>query len=52
MCSFVAELRFKLAQLRNMLTAEDSAVMTQKDQHHGLFGPQRAEANHLAIAVG
>jgi hypothetical protein len=52
MRSFAAELRFKLAQLRNVLAAEDSTIMTQEDQHHGMLGPQRAQANRMAIAIG
>ena len=39
-CSFTAELRLKFAQLRNVLAAEDSAVMAQEDQHHGMLRPQ------------
>ena len=50
--SLVAKCRFKFAQLRNVLAAEDSTVMTQEDQHHWLLGPQRAESNRMAIAIG
>ena len=52
MCSFIAQRRLKFAQLRNLLEAEDSTIMTQEDQHHGMLGPQPAETNGMAIAIG
>ena len=51
-CSLVKKRRLKFAQLRNVLAAEDSTIMTQEDQHHWLLGPQRAESNRMAIAIG
>jgi hypothetical protein len=40
---------FVFAQLRDMLAAEDSAIVSQEDKYGGLPLPQRAEA-HLAAA--
>jgi hypothetical protein len=42
------ELVLVLAQLRDVLTAEDSAVMPQEDNHRGMVLPRRAEANVTA----
>lgn len=39
------------AQLRDVLAAKDSAVMSQKNQNGGLPGPQRAKTNLLPIAI-
>ena len=47
-CASLSELLFKGAQLRDMLAAEDSAVMTQKDDHSRTARPQRAEPHLLA----
>ncbi len=43
---------FVFAQLRDVLTAEDSTVMAQKHDYGGLLFPQRAEADLEAIGVG
>ena len=40
-----------IAQLRDMLPAEDSPVVAQQDQHNGLFFPQGTEADLLAIGI-
>lgn len=37
--ALLAKLLFKFAQLRNVLTAEDSTVMPQKDNHRGRITP-------------
>jgi hypothetical protein len=50
--SFIAECRLKFAQLRDVLAAEDSAVMTQEDQDYGMVRPQGAEANVMSVAIG
>ena len=51
MSAFPLELGFKFAQLRDVLSAEDSTIMTKKD-HHGRPGlPQGAEARRVAIGV-
>jgi hypothetical protein len=39
------------AQLRDVLAAKDSAVMSQKNQNGSLPGPQRAKTNLLPIAI-
>jgi len=39
------------AQLRDVLAAEDSAVVAQEDQHCGTLLPQRAEADLLVLGV-
>jgi hypothetical protein len=40
------------AQLRDVLTAKNSAVVAQKNQHGRLPGPQRAKTNVPPIAIG
>jgi hypothetical protein len=47
--SGLLELVFVFAQLRDMLAAEDSAIVSQEDKYGGLSLPQQAEA-HLAAA--
>ena len=39
------------AQLRDMVAAEDSSVVTQKDQHRRSLLPQRTEAGFLAVGI-
>jgi hypothetical protein len=51
MRAFFLELSFKFAQLRDVLSAEDSTVMTKKDHHGRPTLPQRAEPRWLAIDV-
>jgi hypothetical protein len=46
------EVMLALAQLRYLLAAEDSPVMTEEDNHRRRVGPQRAEAHEAAIGVG
>jgi hypothetical protein len=41
-----------LAQLRDMLAAEDSSIVTKKHDDGGVALPQRAEADVLAVCVG
>lgn len=50
--SFVANRLLVLAQLRDMLAAEDSAVVPQKDNHRRLLVPQRSQPNFVAVAIG
>ena len=45
------ELLLKLAQLRDVLTAEDSTVVSQKDDHGRRISPQRAECHGLALDI-
>ena len=47
-----AEFVFVVAQLRDVVTAEDSAVMAQEDDDRRSLGPQRAEPSHLAVGIG
>ena len=51
MSAFLLELGFECAQLRDVLSAEDSTVVAKKDHHCRLAFPQRAEARWLAIGV-
>jgi hypothetical protein len=41
-----------LAQLRDMLAAEDSAVVTQENDHSRTIGPQRTQTYGLALDIG
>ena len=45
------ELILVLAQLRDVLAAEDSAVVPQKDNHGGTLLPQRAESHFTAARL-
>jgi hypothetical protein len=38
-CTFVLECGLVFAQLRDVLTAEDSSVVTEEDDHRGLVFP-------------
>jgi hypothetical protein len=40
------------AQLRDVLTAEDSTVMPQEDDHRRLLRPKRPQPQLLPISVG
>lgn len=51
MSAFAMELCFELAQLRDMLAAEDSTVVAKKDQDGRAALPQRAKACRIAIGV-
>lgn len=50
--SFIAKLLLVFAQLRDVLAAKDSAVMTQKDDDGRPISPQAAELNRLAFGIG
>ena len=50
--AFIAECRFVVAQLRDVLAAEDSSVVAKEGDHCGLVGPERAESNRLSFSVG
>jgi hypothetical protein len=50
--SFVLERSFVFAQLRDVLSAKDSAVVAEKNQHGRLSGPQRAKTNLPPVAIG
>lgn len=40
-----------LAQLRDVLAAENSSVVAKKDDHRRAVGPERAEAHSLSVGV-
>ena len=50
--AFGMEFGLVFAQLRDVLTAENSAVVAKEHDHGGLLLPQRAEADLAAIGVG
>jgi hypothetical protein len=47
-----SEFRLVLAQLRDVLAAEHSAIMPQKYHHRRTIRPQRAEANKPIVSIG
>jgi len=49
---FFAEGLLMFAQLRDMLAAEDSAVVAKENQDGGIVFPERAEPDLLAESVG
>jgi hypothetical protein len=49
---FFAEGLLVFAQLRDVLAAEDSAVMAEEDENGGILFPERAEADGFAKGVG
>ena len=51
MSAFLLELSFKFAQLRDVLSAEDSTVMTEKDHHGRSALPQGTQPRRLAIGI-
>ena len=50
-CPGFLNLQLMIAQLRDMLAAEDSSIVAQEDEHRGSFFPQGSEANCLAVWV-
>jgi hypothetical protein len=40
------------AQLRDVLTAEDSTVMAEEDNHRWSTGPKGAKPHRMALAIG
>ena len=51
MRAFLLELSFKFAQLRDVLSAENSTVMPEKNHHGRSALPQRSKPRRLAIGV-
>jgi hypothetical protein len=51
MSAFLLELGFEFAQLRDMLSAEDSTVMAKEDHHGRPALPQGTQPSRLAIGV-
>ena len=50
--AFFAEGLLVFAQLRDVLAAEDSAVVAEEDEDDGVVFPERAEADGVAEGVG
>lgn len=50
--SFLREFLLVFAQLRDVLTAEDSSIVTKEHHHGGLRFPKRAEPDFPAVCVG
>jgi hypothetical protein len=50
-CAFFLEGCFRCAQLRDMLSAEDSTIMPQKHDHRRPLFPQRTQPRGLAFRV-
>jgi hypothetical protein len=50
--AFLAKVLLVFAQLRDVLAAEDSAIVAKKYDHRRGLGPKRAEARGMAIHVG
>ena len=48
---FCAESLFVVAQLRDVLAAEDSSVVAKEGDHRRLVGPERAEGDGLSVRV-
>ena len=46
-----AERLFVVAQLRDVLAAEDSSIVAQEGDHRRLVGPERAESHRLSFRV-
>jgi len=39
------------AQLRDVLAAEDSTIVAEKDHHRGMISPKRSQANLVAVSI-
>jgi hypothetical protein len=50
-CASILYLLFPRAQLRHVLTAEDSAPVPQEDDDCRLLRPEPAQADHLAVDI-
>lgn len=50
-CAFLLKLGFKFAQLRDVLSAEDSTVMAKEDDHSRTSLPQRSKTRRFAVGV-
>jgi hypothetical protein len=49
---FMVEFRLVLTQLRDVLAAEDAAIVPQKDHHRWRFGPDRPQPDLIAFRIG
>ncbi len=50
--AFIAECLFVVAQLRDVLAAENSSVVAKEGDHCGVVGPERAESDRMSSRVG
>ena len=50
--AFTLEISLVLAQLRDVLAAEDSAIVPQKGQHRRGFGPNRSQPDLIPLRIG
>jgi len=50
--AFIAECLFVVAQLRDVLAAENSSVVAKEGDHCGLVGPDGAESDRPSFRVG
>ena len=50
--TFSAKCLFVVAQLRDVLAAEDSSVVAKEDDHRRMVGPERAESDRLSFRIG
>jgi hypothetical protein len=50
-CALLSKRCCEFAQLRDMLAAENSTIMAQKDQHRRPFLPQGAKARCIAVRI-
>jgi hypothetical protein len=49
---FIAECLLVFAQLRDVLSAEDSAIVAKENEDGGIIFPERAETDGIAKGVG
>ena len=49
--AFIAECLFLVAQLRDVLAAEDSSVVAKEGDHGRGVGPERAQSDRLSFRV-
>jgi len=50
--AFIAECLFVVAQLRDVLAAEDSSIVAKEGDHCGVIRPERAESDRPSFRVG
>lgn len=50
-CTLFAKFLLVFTQLRDVLAAEDSAVMAKEDDYRGLAGPERSQLNGTPLRI-
>jgi hypothetical protein len=50
--AFIAECLFVVAQLRDVLAAEDSSVVAKEGDHCGVVGPERGDSDRPSFRIG